>query len=232
MSGPPENVTPSDLWLALSAIPRPYKLVDLPRNLPGTSTPVGQVAIWPLSQEEQMAVNAEADRFTKKLLRDPQKKDEANLGYEHTYANEVAIQVLWRVCRDASDIDGGSHKRPAFPSPKLMRETFTADEVGVLFNEYLTVQSELGPIVAGMSDDELEAWVRRIAKGGSAYPFDSLSWEQQRTLVLFMACRLDSYWTAMSSAGSQPDEPPKSGSGPTQEGAEEAAPEPPSADHE
>lgn len=194
---PTGDVTePSALWLALTQIPRPYKLVPLPRCLPGTTTSVGDVAIWPLTQEEQMAANAEADRFTKKLLQDPQQKDQANLGYHHTFANETAIQVLYRACRDPKDI-----KRPAFPSPSLMRGNLTTDEVGVLFNNYCTVQSELGPIAAFLSKEEYEALILRIVEGGSAHPFDSLSWEQQRTLVSTLASLVVSSWTAMFSAG-------------------------------
>ncbi len=195
----------SELWLALTKLPRPHRLVDIPRCFPGTDTPVGQVAMWPLTQEEQMAVNAEADRFTKKLLQDPQKRDEANLGYQHTFANEVALQILSRVCRDANDIG-----KPAFPSPKLMREHLTADEVGVMFQQYLTIQLELGPIVAEMSDEEMEGWVKRIAAGGSSFPFASLSWEAQQRLVLGMACRLAPLLTDTSSAGLLPGELPTS----------------------
>jgi hypothetical protein len=204
MAGPPD-MDPSALWLALTKMPRPHKLVDIPRNFPGTTTPIGQVAMWPLSQEEQMAVNAEADRFTKKLLQDPQKRDEANLGYQHTFSLEAAVQILSRACRDVTDLN-----RPAFPSPKQMRQHLTADEIGVMYQQYMTVQLELGPIVAFMSDDEMEGWIRRIAAGGSAFPFASLSWEAQQRLVLSMASRLASYLTDTSSAGLPPGEPPMS----------------------
>jgi len=196
----PENVEASELWLALTVLPRPHRIVPFPRSLPGTDTPVGDLAIWPLTQEEQMAANAEADRWTKRLLKDPQLKDQANLGYHHTYANEVAIQVLWRACRDPKRIE-----RAAFPSPALMRERLSTDEVGVLFNNYCTVQSEIGPIVAYMSKEEREAWILRLEEGGSAFPFDSLSWEQQRILVTSMASQLVSCWMAMCSLGSPPD---------------------------
>jgi len=192
----PEKLEPSALWLALTALPRPSRTMPLPRLKPGTDEPIGEVLVWPLTQEEQMAANAAADKFTKELLKDPQKKDEANLGYHHTYSNEVAIQVLFRACRDAEN-----EKRPAFPSPSLMREKFSTDEIGVLFHGYCTIQSELGPIRAHMTNEEMEAMILRIAEGGSAFPFDSCSWEQQRTLVLSMASRLANCWTAMSSAG-------------------------------
>lgn len=196
VAAPEEKITPSALWLALTAIPRPTKEVPLPRKIPGTDEPVGVVRMWPLTQEEQMAANADADRFTKALLKDPQRKEDANLGYHHTYTNEVAVQVLLRAARDPDDI-----KRPAFPSAGLLRQHLTTDEIGVLFSNYCTVQSELGPIRAQMSPEEADALILRLAEGGSTFPLDSYSWEQQRTLVVSMASRLVSCWTAMSSAG-------------------------------
>lgn len=191
-----EPIEPTELWLALTSLPRPQRPLPLPRFIDGSDTPVGEVIVWPLTQEEQMAANAAADKFTKELLKDPQKKEEANLGYHHTYANEVAIQVLFRACRDPKDT-----ARPAFPSPNLMRKHFTTDEIGVLFHGFCTVQSELGPIRAQMTQEECEAMILRVAEGGSAFPFDSCSWEQQRSLVLSMASQLRNCWTAMFSAG-------------------------------
>jgi hypothetical protein len=196
-----EEMAPSELWLALQQIPRPTREVPFPRNIPGTDQPVGHVLMWPLTQEEQMAANAEADRWTKKLLADPQKKEEANLGYAHTYTNEVAVQVLVRACRDVKS----EGTRPAFPSANQMRAVFSTDEIGVLFSQYCTVQSELGPIRAHMSKEEADAWIVRLAQGGSTFPLDSLSLGLQRTLVLTMASQLVSCWTAMSSAGLQPE---------------------------
>jgi hypothetical protein len=191
-----EPISPSELWLALTALPRPSRELPIPRKKEGSEEPVGFVRVWPLTQEEQMAANAEADRFTKNLLKDPQKKDEANLGYHHTFTNEVAIQVLFRACRDVNNVE-----RPAFPSPNLMRSTFTTDEIGVLFAGYSTIQGEIGPIRSEMSKEEQEALIFKLVEGGSAFPFDSCTWDQQRTLVLFMASQVVSCWTAMSSAG-------------------------------
>lgn len=195
-AAPPEPLEPSELWAALMALPRPTRAIPVPRCFPGTDTPVGEVLVWPLTQEEQMAANAAADRFTKELLKDPQKKDEANLGYIHTYQNEVAVQVLYRACRDPKNIE-----RPAFPSPTLMRQNFSTDEIGVLFASFCTAQAELGPIRATMTKEESEALILRLVEGGSAFPFDSLSWEAQRSLVLSLASQLVACWTAMSSAG-------------------------------
>lgn len=193
---PSEQLEPSQLWQELTKLPRPSRNMPIARNRPGTDEPIGEVLVWPLTQEEQMSANAEADRWTKRLLKDPQKKEEANLGYHHTFTNEVAVQVLVRACRDVNDPN-----RPAFPSADLVRRTFTTDEIGVMFNSFCTIQSELGPIRAHMTPEQVEGFILRLIEGGSAFPFDSISWEQQRSLVLSMAYRLFNCWTAMCSAG-------------------------------
>jgi hypothetical protein len=199
---PPEpELSPTALWLALTAVPRPFKIVDVPRNDPATGKSVGQIAIWPLTQEEQMICNAEADRFAKALLKDAQKRDEVNFGYEHTFGNDNAIQILFRACRDPKDLS-----RAAFPSTALMRRKLSSDEVSALFKLYIMVQVELGPIIRGMSDEEREALVRRIEEGGSAFPFSLLSLETQVTLLRFMASKLVGFWTGTTSVGSRHDE--------------------------
>lgn len=198
---PPEQIEASELWLALTAIPRPHRLVPLPRNLPGTDVPVGDVAVWPLSQEEHHMSTVAADAEVRKLMKDLPKKDEASIGYQNLHANEIAVQQLWRALRDPKDVS-----KPLAPSPKALRLMLTADEIGVMYNHFLTAQAELGPIVVRLSEDEFEAWVRRLAEGGAAFPFDLLSWDLRTTLVRSMASRLVDFWTATSSAGSPLDD--------------------------
>lgn len=204
-AGPEKKEEPkeegSQIWQLLTAIPRPTRKVPLPRNLPGTKETIGEIPVWPLTHGELIESNAAAEARMRTLFKDENKKDELNLGYQHSFANELAVQHLWRACRDPNDLN-----KPAFPSPKGMSLQFTGDEIGVLYNHFLTVQAEIGPITSTMSDEEYEAWVRRIGESGSADPFDSLSWDLQRTLVISMASQLTDYWTDISSAGSQPDE--------------------------
>lgn len=185
--------------MKLQEMPRPSKVVDFPRkNLDGQAT--GQIRIWVLKQEERMASIFEAERLTKHYLKDGKKDD---LGYEDLYQDAVCVEVLTRACRNVDD-----PKRPAFPSSKQLRQELTTDELATLFQHYLTVQLELGPIVASMSEAEMTAWVERLQEGGSAFPFDLLSSELQRILLLFMARRLSISSTVTSSAGSQPEEQP------------------------
>jgi len=204
MAGPPEHIEPSALWTLITQIPRPHREVDFPRKLPGTDTAACKVAIWPLTQEEQMICNAEADRFTKQVLKDAQKKGEEHLGYNHIYSNEVGVQVLFRACRQP----GGKPEnlaKPFFPSTKAMRAELTHDEVSTLFELYCAVQLEVGPIVAYLSEEELRAWTHRLQEGGEAIPFEFLAPQAKRQLLLFMASRLVSFWTGTSSPGSQPE---------------------------
>jgi len=199
-ANPPEEKQEeaSDLWLALTQLPRPGKPIPFPRCTPGTDIPVGEVFMWPLRQEEQQFASVEADRHVKKILKDPQRKDEANLGYHSLFTNELAVQVLWRACRDINSERG---KRAAFPSPGMLRRELTTDETGVLFANYITVQQELGPIMAYLSSEEQEALIIKIHEAGSAYPFDSLSPDEQKILVTSLVSRLVNCWMAMFSVG-------------------------------
>ena len=194
MAGPPD-IAPSDLWVQLQALPRPHRLVDFPRTGPD-GNPVGQVAVFVLTQEEQVAANAAAEMFSRKLLKDGKRGD---LGYEAIFNNEGAVQVLWRACRDT-----GNLKRHAFPTPVAMREQLTADEVGTLFEHYLTVQLELGPTLATLTQVELDAWCEKIAEGG-AYFLDLLSRDMQKALLISMASRLARLPTGSGSAGTPRD---------------------------
>lgn len=197
MSGPSKDIAASQLWLKLQELPRPSKLVDFPRKGPN-GEPIGQLRIRILTQEEQMAATAEAEGLARKHLKEG-KKDE--LGYERLFSDAVCVEVLCRACRDADDAE-----RPAFPAPAALRQVLTTEECAKLFEHYLTVQLELGPTVATMSDEELEAWIDRLVEGGSAFPFDLLSSDLQKLLVLHMAFQLRRSQTDKSSVGLQPEE--------------------------
>ena len=199
-----EETTPSEvstLWASLTQIPRPWKVVDFPRLDPITKKHHGKVAIWVLSQQEQHAATAEAERVVSTLLKDQsRKKTDENTGYDIMFNNEATVQVLARACRDPENI-----KRPAFPSAKLMSKEFSTQEIGALMSAYIQVQAELGPIVANMSPEEMTAWLDRIAESaGATVPLYFLSPEMKNELLIFSASRLKSYRTVTSSAGSPP----------------------------
>lgn len=199
MSGPPDDIAPSELWAALMQLPRPSKDVDFPGKDPG-GNPIGKLKMVVLTQAEHMVCIAAADKVAKELIKEA-KKDEPTLAFDNLFHNAASVEVLARACRDFNDVE-----RPAFPSPKQIRTKFTADQIGQLTRQYLQTQAELGPIVAWMTREEEDAWVAKLAEGGSVFPISFLSVEAQDRLLLSLACRLQKFLTAMSSAGSQLDE--------------------------
>lgn len=200
MSMPPNDVPAGALWIALQEMPRPTRTVAFPRNKPD-GTPVGELAIWVLTQEEQMICSAAAEKFAKGKVKDGKRDD---LGYATIYANASCVEILFRCCREVDNL-----KRSAFPSPELIRQTLTADECGRLFEHYLSVQLELGPIVADLTKEELDAWIVRLGEGGlAASPFVLLSPEMQKVLAHTMAVQIAIYRKALTSAGLLPGETP------------------------
>jgi len=196
MNLPPKDVAASDLFLKLTSTTRPHRITDIPRKGPD-GKPVAEVALVVLSQEEMNVAAAEAERRTRKLLgADIPKKEDARVGYEDCYNNLAAVEILFRACKDPADTS-----KSAFRTPHEIQSGLTSDEVGVLFNAYLTVQRELGPIVSRMSDDEVEAWIKVLAEGGTSAPLELLSWGALTTLVLSMAKQLHPYLTAKYSDG-------------------------------
>jgi hypothetical protein len=218
MAGPPQDVAPSLLWLHLTSIPRPFEIVDFPRKDPVTGNAVGELAIWVLSQEEQMLAAAEAERYARKLLKNEQPKgDEARSGYDTIYNNEAAVQVLFRACRQKED-----PTRPLFPAVEAMRAHLSADEVGALMAHYFTAQSKLGPIIATMTEAEVDAWIERLEKGGSEFPLDLLTSDAKNLLIRSLAHRVASFSTDTTSPGS-PQDVPMSEDSSTAESASETA---------
>lgn len=201
MPGPPTDIPASELWSLITATPRPHRAVAFPRkDIAGL--PLGDVAMVVLTLEEQQICAAEAERYAKAILKEAAGQT-AGTGYQAIYENEASIQLLYRACRDVNNLE-----KHAFPSPGLMRKHLTGDELAVLLRAYLMTQSELGPIVAHFEPDEQEAWIRRLAEGGEAFPTASLSPAHLERLLISMASQLVSFWTDTASPGSPPEESP------------------------
>ena len=128
------------------------------------------------------------------------KSDEPRRGYDDTYNNQAACELLFRACRRIDDL-----ALPFFPSPSAIRQNLTPDEVGTLFRSYLMVQTEIGPIIGHMSEDEITAYIKRLQEGGSVFPLALLSPDSLIALVLSMAKRLLPSATASISPGSPLD---------------------------
>lgn len=197
MAGPPKDIPASQLWQSLSSLERPNKTVDFPR-FDDEGNSVGQVCIQVLTQLEQAACTKAAEEFARKHLKDAKQGD---LGYERLFSDAFCIEVLWRACRNPDNL-----MYPAFPSPHEMRDKMTTDQCGMLFEHYLTVQTEFGPMAKTLTGDELDEWIDRLVEAGSAFPFMRLSSEMQQLLVLHMAFLLRPSPKDSTSSGSLPSD--------------------------
>ncbi len=193
---PPTDIEPKALWQKLQELPRANEVVPFPRK-DFAGNPIGELRIWVLTQEEREEATAAAELYARKRLKDAKATD---IGYEELYSNEVCVQILWRACRDVVDPN-----RAAWPTDALLRQ-ITTEEIAVLFEHYITTQKKLGPIVAEMSPEDFDLWVKKLAEGGTQYPLNSLSSDMKNVLLLGMALRLHAQPTDKSSAGSPPEE--------------------------
>lgn len=199
-NGPPNGVPADELWARITSVPRPSRLVDIPRN-DVNGNPVGQVLMQVLSQAEQNMCAANAEEFAKKRMKLAYSREEQNIGYEDVYRNEAATQVICMAARSKED-----PRVQAFPSADKMRVAFTSDEIAVLLQSYMMVQRELGPIVSRMSPEEMDAWIEKLQEGGAAFPLVLLSSEAKNDLVMHLVSRLSDSSTDTSSPGSQPSD--------------------------
>jgi hypothetical protein len=179
-------------------MPRPHELVDFPRKGPD-GQPICRVAIQVLSQEEHMAASAETDRYTKRLLKELPKDNEARRGYDDIYNNQAAIEILFRACRKPDDV-----AKPFFPTPMEIAKHLSADEIGVMMNLYFMVRKKIGPIVSEMSEAEAKAWIRRIKEAGADFPLGLLSSVALIDLVCILASQITISATGTSWLGLQP----------------------------
>lgn len=192
------------LQAALETQPMAHRVIDFPRKDPITREPVAKVAIRALSVMEINAATTAAEHYAKRLLREEQRASEANLGYQTLFENAASIELLYRACRDAENLD-----RPAFMSPDDMRRILSMDEVACLVEAYNQMQAETSPIVSNMTSEEMDAWLLRIKEAGETMlPLYSLSSAMKNDLLMRSASLLFDSQTDSSLSGSQPEEPP------------------------
>jgi hypothetical protein len=207
MAGPPNDITPAELFQQLSTMPRPHQMVDFPRKAPGTNDAIAKVPIWPLRESELLAAQASATSYVHDNLKLQWGEREPDHGYKEVYNNAVATEILQRACRRAKlNAESGEWEPqlnlPLFPKASDVRAQLTHDEISVLFSEYMLVQRSLGPIVNDLSKEECEAWLKVLSEGGRHAGLPFLSWGALIDLVNFMVSQIKSLQTELSSAGS------------------------------
>ena len=203
-------MSPSELWTQIISMPRPHRVVDFPR-MNDRGEPMARVAIVVLTQEEQITASVETERFTKRMIKDVPRADEAKRGYDDIYNNQAAVEILHRACKVENEL-----MRPFFPSTEEMRKHLTPDEIGVLFRSYLLVQDEVGPIIANLSAEEMEAWIKRLQDAGSKSPLAFLSSGALSDLAYSLACQRFAYAMPSTSPGLPPEDSTSSSEAPAE----------------
>jgi hypothetical protein len=199
---PPDNISDKELWIQLSKTDRPWKIIDMPDTsrfkLPdGSPAPC---AIRILTGEEIQECIFSAEKYVqdayKRLKIDIPKRDDFSDSYRTALDNREFVEILYRACRNPEDI-----KKPFFVTGvNSIAKVLTNQEIIVIYNEYLILQNELGPIVNKMEAGEMNIWIEKLARGGTAYFLGSLSAQAQTKLIQYMACQLTRLQTDKSSA--------------------------------
>jgi hypothetical protein len=192
-NGPPEGVKPSALWLKLQETPAPSEIVPFPRR-GRDGKPIGHLRIMVLTAKQfaMCQMNAHHDAVNRHKWDTAEKQQQAIPA--EIIADCVARQVLCMACtvvEPDGDADMGEKVAyaKAFPSPESLLE-LSKDELAVLFSLYGMVQAKWGPVLIGMSDDQQDAWIARLAEGGSAFPLRLLDSHQRDQLTLSVAKKL------------------------------------------
>lgn len=203
MQPPSSDIEPADLLARIMQSPRPSKVVPFPRK-GAKGQPIGEVRLIVLTQHEAMAAAAESERTTRKLLKEVPAKEEQAKGYTDVYNSAAGIELLFRACKDPADTE---MKRPLFRSKADIGEFLSQDEIAVLIQEYLYLSAEVGPqATESTSQEELDAWIEKLAQGGERIPLGSLSMGLVSQLLRYMAKLLWSLRMASSSPGTPQDE--------------------------
>ena len=211
--GPPKDVDASELWLALTAIPLPHEVVDFPVKDPVMGKSLGKVAIVPLSPEELWACRKLAWDYAAKYVDEKPEAGKESTVFKEIMGDEATVQILYRALRDPND---KKLERRALPAPAVMRrKPFTADILGVLLKQYLTTCVKCGPIVATMTEAEINAWLDALEEGAAAFPFEVLSQGMLTDLLQHSVARCKKLRAGSGLPGQQPgassndNEPPK-----------------------
>lgn len=184
---PPSDVPASELWLKLCESPRPSEVIDFPRK-DAMGRPLGKLRIQVLNMEDHDEARIRA-RFA---LKDRKLTDDDlnDLTIKEVYADRVARELLAIACTAVEPIKGSDKHGKVFPGADDIGKKLTADEINTLFTAYLMVQNKYGPYEGNIQGaDELNAWIKRLAEGGSAFPLAQRSWHQLVGLTMSLAER-------------------------------------------
>lgn len=202
MAMPPNDVSAKDLFLKLSE-PKPGEEFDFPRKT-ASGKPVARIRIQVLSMKEHEHARIEAHRKLKaKYLL---KEDDMNgVTMREVHGDAVAREVLAAACRLTDPIAGSEDTERGIQYPRAFRDAeqindeLTSNEILTLFHAYLLVQEKYAPFeTSAETQEELNAWIKRLEEGGSELPLLSQSLPQLVRLTSSLAGRISLLYRALA----------------------------------
>jgi hypothetical protein len=169
MALPPTDVSASELFRKLQQAPRPSEVVDFPRK-DGEGKAIAQVRIQVLTQEQHDEARERALHYLTKK-RGISREDLSTELMRQEMADAAAKEVLALACLTVEPLPNTDPPRYGrqFPDGPSIGKTMTADEIGVMFTQYEIVQNRFGPYEGNInSEEELDAWIKRLAEGAGA----------------------------------------------------------------
>jgi hypothetical protein len=190
MALPPTDVSASELFRKLQQAPRPSEVVDFPRK-DGEGKAIAQVRIQVLTQEQHDEARERALHYLTKK-RGISREDLSTELMRQEMADAAVKEVLALACLTVEPLPNTDPPRYGrqFPDGPSIGKTMTADEIGVMFTQYEMVQNRFGPYEGNVNtEDELNAWIKRLADGANAYPLAQCDWHQLVALTMSLARR-------------------------------------------
>lgn len=182
---PPKDIPASELFQKLMETPEPSEIVDYPRKGPD-GLPIGKLRIRVLRMEQHDEARIRAHQALKK--RNLTNEDLQGATIKEVLADQCAREVLAMACTGTEPNTQGVYAR-VFRSAEDVSK-LTADEITVLFTQYQMVQDKYGPYEGNIgSDEELNAWIRRLKEGAAAFPLAQLNSQALAELIMSLADR-------------------------------------------
>lgn len=171
------------LWAEITQTPRPFRTCKIKAR--GIER---EAAIWVLTQQEAILINARVARKTRemliKIMGEMPKQNELAEEYIRVFELYATAETLFNAVRDVEDLN-----RPFFNSAEEIVKHMTIDETAVAYQQYKFARLELGPIIHEMPESEVDAWVDRLVAAGNTLPLAAMSSEALNQLVLTLAYR-------------------------------------------
>ena len=189
VSGPPDDVAPSELWRRLSEAPAPSEVFPFPRK----GLEDLQIRIFCLRMEAHDTARLTARAKLTGAGIDSRELD--NIALREVYGDATAREILALAVHHPDPIPGSEltgapkYARVWLDADQIKRQ-LSADEILVLFTLWQMVQRRFGPHEASVtSEKEISAWIERLKDGANAYPLALLDWHRLVELTTCLARR-------------------------------------------